>query len=209
MAEAKASVNRPALRGRSIVPDTIRVVLPFEDHLTLTSETTANLATVNSYRLNSIYDPDYTGAGHQPLGFDQYAALYGKYLVIGARWHVQYYHTGSTSVLLASCKPSSSSSAPSSAETLAELPGGGTSLIPQSGGPITNLRGSWSAQKWFGTDPYNSDDFRSVVTDNPFAQVYLHAGIGTITSHSAATIVVRVRIMYDVVFMAPQQLTAS
>jgi len=34
------------------------------------------------YRANSVYDPDYTGVGHQPLGFDQMAALYAHYQVL-------------------------------------------------------------------------------------------------------------------------------
>lgn len=32
-------------------------------------------------RCNSAYDPDYTGVGGQPRGFDQYAALYNQYTV--------------------------------------------------------------------------------------------------------------------------------
>jgi len=36
------------------------------------------------FRLNSLFDPDYTGVGAQPLGFDQWAALYGSYRVIRA-----------------------------------------------------------------------------------------------------------------------------
>lgn len=34
------------------------------------------------WNLNSIYSPDYTGAGHQPLGRDQYAVFYNRYRVI-------------------------------------------------------------------------------------------------------------------------------
>lgn len=36
------------------------------------------------YRGNSIYDPDFTGTGHQPLGHDQYSSFYHKYCVVGA-----------------------------------------------------------------------------------------------------------------------------
>lgn len=32
-------------------------------------------------RLNSLFDPDLTGAGHQPYCFDQYSALYASYCV--------------------------------------------------------------------------------------------------------------------------------
>lgn len=37
------------------------------------------------YSLNGLYDPDITGIGHQPLGFDQMMGLYNKYCVLGAK----------------------------------------------------------------------------------------------------------------------------
>lgn len=40
---------------------------------------------IQTWCLNALYDPDTTGTGHQPMGFDQLAALYGRYLVTGAK----------------------------------------------------------------------------------------------------------------------------
>jgi hypothetical protein len=37
------------------------------------------------FRANSLYDPDYDGAGHQPMGYDQMAAKYNHYQVLGSR----------------------------------------------------------------------------------------------------------------------------
>lgn len=38
-----------------------------------------------TYRGNSLFDPNLTGVGHQPMYFDQYALIYEKYRVMGAK----------------------------------------------------------------------------------------------------------------------------
>lgn len=40
------------------------------------------------FNLGSIFDPDYTGVGHQPAFHDQWATLYNRYRVIGVRYKV-------------------------------------------------------------------------------------------------------------------------
>lgn len=42
----------------------------------------------HTFRCNSLFDPDYSGTGHQPMYFDQYAALYQYYDVKKAKIHV-------------------------------------------------------------------------------------------------------------------------
>lgn len=39
---------------------------------------------VNVFSTNNLYDPNYTGTGHQPMFFDNYSALYSKYKVNSA-----------------------------------------------------------------------------------------------------------------------------
>lgn len=42
------------------------------------------------FRANSLFDPDLTGTGHQPRGFDQWATFYGQYKVHSCGYHVEF-----------------------------------------------------------------------------------------------------------------------
>jgi hypothetical protein len=42
------------------------------------------------FRANSMFDPDRTGGGHQPRGFDQLTPQYNRYRVIAFNWHVEF-----------------------------------------------------------------------------------------------------------------------
>lgn len=41
------------------------------------------------FNLNSIYDPNSTGTGHQPYGYDTLSTLYNRYRVISCGWRIQ------------------------------------------------------------------------------------------------------------------------
>lgn len=49
---------------------------------------TASSTVITNYSANSIYDPDVTGGGHQPIGHDQWAEFYNHYVVIGSKIRV-------------------------------------------------------------------------------------------------------------------------
>lgn len=48
----------------------------------LTYNPAIGVTSQNTFRANSIFDPDFTGAGTQPRYFDQWAALYNSYQVM-------------------------------------------------------------------------------------------------------------------------------
>jgi len=50
-----------------------------------------------NYRLNSIFDPQYSVGGHQPAFHDQWALLYQRYRVVGCTWVLRFCHFGPNS----------------------------------------------------------------------------------------------------------------
>ena len=68
---------------------------PLRKRATLRYVTTVSVdppaAGINNHRFNlgSVWDPDATGAGHQPQGFDDLAARYMDYTVLGVKWRIR------------------------------------------------------------------------------------------------------------------------
>jgi len=70
----------PTLRlQKNVVPKEVYVPMHYGDYWPL--DCAASTWTSNTFRLNSIFDPDATGAGGQPAGYDQYTQMYLSYRV--------------------------------------------------------------------------------------------------------------------------------
>lgn len=65
--------------------DKLRIKLRYSDTATMTPSTTPSNYFISA---NSCFDPDRTGLGHQPLGFDQYMLMYDHYKVVGSKINV-------------------------------------------------------------------------------------------------------------------------
>lgn len=59
--------------------------LKYNEAVTIAASGTAGFATGYKYRLNSLFDPNFTGTGHQPRGYDELMAIFEKYTVVNAK----------------------------------------------------------------------------------------------------------------------------
>lgn len=143
--------------------------------------TTAGSLAYQSYRLNSLFDPDYTNTGHQPLGFDQVSSLYNQYKVLRVRARCTLTidpalsASGNVQVVITR----SSSGAPltvADATTNAEQNGGAIMVIQNNtSSPYTYTR-TVDIPSWQGVsrDVYIQDASYDVATNtNPSDVIYL------------------------------------
>lgn len=71
-----------------------RTKLTYYDVATIT--TGAGSAGTRVYSTNGLYDPDVTGAGHQPMPFDQLMLSFEHYVVTAAKMTVNFKNTNTT-----------------------------------------------------------------------------------------------------------------
>ena len=85
----KNNASRTGVRytSRAIVPRIMRLKMPYVSDA-IKVDCDAGVFTSYMYNFNSIFDPDRTGIGHQPMGHDQWISLYDRYLVTGAQIQV-------------------------------------------------------------------------------------------------------------------------
>jgi len=83
-----------AWRGE-IIPPVLKTKLKYTENVYATS-TGGDYTYI--FRLNSIYDFDYSGTGHQPMGHDQLATLYENYRVTGVRWQIKAFNCDAADV---------------------------------------------------------------------------------------------------------------
>ncbi len=64
----------------------------YADHYNLTSGVLSIFGTEQRLTLNGLFDPDITGVGHQPYGFDQLMAIYGFYKVYAVKVELEWFN---------------------------------------------------------------------------------------------------------------------
>lgn len=94
----KTNKNRKAslYRNPTVVPDSKIVRHRYVDYVTL--DTSSGTSDRNIYRANSMFDPNQTGIGSQPLGFDQWSVFYDHYTVLGSKCTAQFLSSSGSGV---------------------------------------------------------------------------------------------------------------
>lgn len=151
------------VRGPQFLADRYYCQLSYRDVKAYTAPDTL-LFDLNYYRANGMFDPDRSGTGAQPAGFDQLIALYNRYIVLSTKTECTFTLTGS-SVPVYGMIGETASSIGFNAFTVASVAGNArvvTGAINPSGTPSLKLKLFTSTPEVWGVDK------ASVLQDSEF-----------------------------------------
>jgi len=151
------------------------------------------IATDGSFRdyvwlLNGLFDPNFTGSGHQPLGYDQLAVLYNRYRVTKVSYTIRAVCTESTGVYNVAIYPSNQTDGFSTMSQIMEQPRARAGIVVLNK-PLT-FKGSLDLAKVVGVkkEVYMADDrFQSQNGTVPAESISLHTYVSNLTGGTAGS----------------------
>ncbi len=188
-----------------------------------TDNVTGQLGAEVAFRMNSLFDPDFSAGAHQPYGFDQLATLYDKYVVHGVTVDivlstVPYSTGGATNIVaLAGCtstQPSSSNVAiQNTSINNVEESNVGTITFLEAAGRVSRYRQSFKISDIEGITPTqlraNVEEYAAPMNSNPVRTPWLRFALANLSSTAVLTAFARVRLEFDCEFFARTVLPPS
>lgn len=167
----------------------LRIVMPYAQQGILT-EAAATLGAYNTFALNSAFDPDFSGGGLQPLGFDQYAQFYGRYRVVKTRIELSFGSRTAGEPINVGMYTAAQSTLPAVATAwrIQPTPGCRYKMIegPTGGPSIALLKSSVKMAQVMGvtsSEFHNDMDFAALFSASPARVAYLHIWIQSVTGN--------------------------
>jgi len=174
---AKTRITIPRRMGTPI-PDSLVTTMVYGD----LKEFAAGIAgTPNSliFRANGVFDSDFSGVGHQAMGFDQWANFYNHICVLKSTIKITFISAdaGAPGQQIVSIKVMDDSTADATPYTTvlehSKIKFAVTGSMYGNGGK-TNLSHSYNSAQFFDCDVRDREDLKSLFTTNPAEQAYYH-----------------------------------
>lgn len=196
-------------RWMPVFPARTKALLRYADTAGLTGTSGAVATYVLS--ANGLYDPDITGTGHQPMGFDQLMLSYNHYAVIKSKIFVTFRNDSSASqptVLIGLHADATPITVP---QRILEFGLCNSTTLEFKGvsGSTKSLEMSCDIKKFQGVQDVTDDtELHGTAAANPAEQTYWHVQLwdsGGLSNTSRIDFVVE----YEAWFLEPRELTES
>lgn len=185
-------------------------ILPYYDQNTFS--TGAVLAGGYVFTANGLYDPNITGTGHQPMGFDQMMLFYEHYTVTNAKITVNFYNVDADDSVIVGVLIAPDATIETNFSKLNENGMLQKHWLTPSGGnnPKCSFTLNANISKLNGKkDVKSEDDFRGDAAANPAEQSYFHLFAYNQATVNVVAVIFEVLITYTATFTEPRKMVQS
>jgi len=193
--------------ARTGFPKTMAMVHRYCETISLTA--LAGATGRYEFSANGIFDPNITGAGHQPQFFDTLAGIYNHYVVTASKCKARF--STPTSVVQAQNVAVFLEDDTSTLSDMDAIQEQADCVLGQAfaGSAPAVLTKYWDAKKWFGGDPLTDPLMAAATTANPTEQTYFCLAVKNVDGSVSSNVYVSVEIEYTVVWDELRQLPTN
>lgn len=205
----RQSRRRQSGPARSMGPLAIkqRARLVYADQINL-NPGAVGLPATHVFSCNGLYDPDQTGVGHQPRGWDELISLYDHAVVIGAKMQLSFANADATnSNMLAVLVKDNNIALTDQIEIMENRYVRWATMGQEDGNSTGKLTIKLNPNKFLGrSKPLSDPDLKNSITSNPAEGCFFHiSAMPTPAAIDTGAVYIQVRIIYDCVFIEPKQ----
>jgi hypothetical protein len=198
-------------RGMPLFPvGRIKKFLRYAD--TFSVSTGAGVAGTYVFTANGLYDPDITGTGHQPAGFDQMMLSYNHYMVVNSRMIATFVNSSTANLVNCAIRIAADSTPLTNINQIIEDGIVTRDLLNLSPAPnsLVTLEKSVNIRKiQGGVSITDNTDLQGNAAANPLEQTYFHVSVWNSRSLAMTSVSVDVCLEFEAWFYEPRNLTQS
>lgn len=209
-ARKKRYMTPNSASGNLPLRKTLKSKFRYSEDIQLVSS--ASTPAVHVFSLNGLYDPNVTGIGHQPRGFDELMPLYDHYVVIGARVRVDFVNASTTNTAFVFLAVRDSNTVSTGYTDYLENGNNKhiTMGVEGSGANNKTLYYNVNPNKFLGrSKPMADPQLKGSNASNPTEQAYLHIAAVSSDLFTATNMTILVTIEYTAVLIEPKPLGQS
>lgn len=192
------------------MPKMIRRKFNYVERITMNAGS-GGTAGVYNFSCNSMFDPNRTGVGHQPLGFDQLMTMYDHFVVTRAELSATFLSPSPTTSLgqqICSIGISDVIESPANIETILERGNVKFGLLggQEGSGSQVTLHHSVDVGKFLGRkSPLSDPDLKGSASANPAEECYFQLAVAAPGTGDPNTLDVLVSVVYTGYLIEPKR----
>lgn len=174
--------------------------------------TAGGFASSYVFSANGLYDPNITGTGHQPVGFDQLMTMYDHYTVIGARIRAWFANEDTGQNQVVGIYASDGATTETDPRVIIENGMGKYTYLHENGNGASTkqLVLKLNPNKFLSVKSPTSDDrLKGSTSSNPTEQCYFHVWGASTNATDSGQIRLCVEIEYIALLTEPKTLALS